>query len=464
MFYALSQRLRALSRHGALKNFKRVADYLTLAGLRLVDAGAGILKDVFLTKAFGLGLFLDAYFVTMGILDIFIGYSQVMGYAVLLPLYNSEVREDRTEEEVLHEQSRLINAFVTYLMIGMLGVAVVTVILHQWIGTLLAPNPMLHKTNYLDLMLLISLPISLLFQSAYAFRVVLIQRARFAWFHLPAIFSTFIFIGTFLLLYPSIGYYAVIWALPLSQIVQFVLYWYALGIRWHFVWRVSSSRKMLELSGPNFLNWLCIYLFIPVDNYFLGFLPSGQLSAFRYAAKITTVLGALTVFSLQMTMIPAITTAGSQQNWPEMRRLFIKGIRESILFSIPLIGLIGLMAPFLIELLFERGAFSARDSEWVILCLQILMFNLPVIGSLMVILRGWESLYLLKSLIVINFIALCLRGILDWVGLHYWGLQGIAWMCVLQSYLMLLMGVGYLFYRMKNCSAKDSAKEEVVQG
>jgi putative peptidoglycan lipid II flippase len=429
------------------KSPKRLKDFLTLSGLRLTDMASGILKDILLTKAFGLGVFMDAYFVTTSCLDMFSGYFQQMGYGILLPFYNEQATTNNTPEAIEREQEQIIVVFLNWLILSMGVIGILILVLYQTFGSLMAPNLMKETDSHLELLLMISLPLSILFQGSYALRIILVQKKRFAYFHLPGILSTLVFIGCLWAMLPQYGYWAVIWALPVSQIFQFVLYWYLLKIRWQLVLKAPFIRKMLLLSLPNTLSWLFFYLFVPIDNYFLTFLPPGDLSSYRFAMKMVTVFSMLTVFSLQMTMVPAIMTAGSQKDFLKMKKLIGKGFFESLLFGIPLIFAVILMAPFLIKLFFERGAFVARNTQQVVFCLQILIWQIPFIGSWMMISRSYNSLFLLKPFMWIGLGALCLRVLFDWWGLRIGGIQGVAWMTVFHYYLLLLIGVGYLLFR-----------------
>lgn len=441
---------------GDLKRFKQFA---TLSGLRFVDAIVGIVKDVFLTRAFGLNAFVDSYFVATGLLDLFAGYYQQMSYGILVTLYNERADESQDSHQINQQQAQIIVIFLNYMILSMGLLAIFMMLQYQWLGSITAPGLIGKKDGYLDVLLMISLPLCMLFQGSSALRVLFLQQKRFAFFHLPGIVSTLVFITVFWIFYPQHGVYSVVWGLPVAQCVQFLMYWFALKIRWEFIFKFPDMRKMLWLSLPNSLSWLFFYLFYPVDNYFLAMLPEGELSAFRYASKITGVLVALTVFSLQMTVVPNLMIAGSQNNIVEMKKLIRKGIRESFLWSIPLIITGIFLAPFAIKVLFERGMFSKEDTELVTLCFQILIFQLPYAGIWMFITRSYNSLYLVKSLMVVAFSAIILRFGMDWMGLHYGGIKGMAWMATAHYYIMLLLGLSVLLYLMKQKESASPALE-----
>ncbi len=308
---------------------KRFRQFGTLSSLRIIDIGTGILKDIIITKSFGLGLFLDAYFVVISYLDMVSRYFQQMGYWVLVPRYNDDENDSKgdakatnKQKEVMSDiQSQHVVAFMNYICLSMVFLAVFVVSFYTWLGPLIAPGLAEEGEEYLNMLLLVTLPISMLFQGSYSLRLLLVQQERFGWFHWPGIISTLFFCLLVWVFNPSMGYKSLIWAMPASQILQFLLYWFALKLKWQPVWKAPYIGKMLKDSAPNILITIFFYLFVPVDNYFLAGLPEGQLSAFRYAGKIITVLGTLSVYSLQITMVPKLMKAGSQKDIPEMKRI-----------------------------------------------------------------------------------------------------------------------------------------------
>jgi putative peptidoglycan lipid II flippase len=418
----------------------RLVGFISLSGLRGVDTALGLIKDIVLTRLLGLGAFLDAYFVTLGLLDVASGFFQQMGYGVLLPLFNEKNSAQATQDQNTQAQQTLVIVFGNYLTLAVLLVAIGEIILSTQIGTWLAPTLQANPNSHLDILLTLLLPLSLLCQSAYALRLLLIQYKRFAWYHWPAIGSTIAFLLMVWGLFPTLGLWAVIWAFPISQVLQLIGYLWALQIPWRWTWHYPELGRMMRYAAPNLAICLVYYLFIPVDNWFLAQLPPGELSAYRYAAKLVTTMGTLTVFSLQMTLIPNLMSAGGQQDSPTMQKLMRQGLLESVLVSLPVIGLGIWLGPWLVKLVFLRGEFTETNARNLTQCFQILVWQLPYIGSWMLVSRAFNSRFWLKPFLVLGVIALSLRIGLDAIGWRWAGMAGIAWMTTLQYYLMLALG------------------------
>lgn len=436
-------------------DLSRLKNYLVLTGFRLLQVITGLMKDMVLTRHLGLGAFVDAYFISTSYLDVFAGYFQQMGYGVLLPLYNKTSQESDSEQEAATRQQKLIVVFMNYALLSMGLMALVMLVLHQTLGAWVAPK--LANTKYLDLFFFLALPVSMLFQGSYALRLVLVQQKRFGYYYFPNIVSAFVFAVGVYALYPALGYRSVLWVLPLSQIVQFVMYWQVLGIRWRWLWQHESLREMIRYALPTTFIILIYYLLVPIDNYFLALLPAGELSAFRYASKIANLISTVSVFGLQMTLVPQLMTLGSQRNLLGMRKLVNKGMLESFLYSLPLI--LGMLfgSSFLIQLLFQRGAFHAHDTRLVSDCLNILILQLPYLGAWMLVSRSFNSLTMFKPFLFLGVLTVLLRGLFDWVGMTRWGVEGIAWMSTVHYYVMLVLGVWLLYAAMRQESIAETA-------
>ena len=442
------------------KDPERIKNYFVVSGLRLLEVGINLVRDIALSTYYGLTTFLDSYFVTLHLSDISKAYFKQMSYGILLPFYNEKASQD--ESTATPEQNDLMVVFLNYMMLGTLIASVIAMFNTHWLANILAPGLSGKPDSFLTELLFIALPLSVLFSTSSALRVVVVQQKKFAFFHLPMIISIVAFILFFLAFKETLGYYAVIWALPLAGLIQYILFFAVLKVKWKFLWRVPETDAILRMLIPYSLTYIFYELMIPVDNYFLSLLPDGELSGFRFANKIVTVISTLTVFSMQITLIPALMLSGSQRNWPEMKKLLGKGVIECVLVSLPIIVLAWFVAPYVVPVIFEHGAFSKQNSELVTFCFKILVLELPYYALWMVLLRCYNSLFLLKPLMWIGVLTLLSRFILDWVGLHYWGITGMAWMYVVQHYLVIAMLVGVLFYLIAQNKVDHLSNQEMA--
>lgn len=417
------------------------------------------LKETSLTSAFGLSLFMDAYVLVNNVLIFTRSYFEQLGYGALIPVYSSLAlgnpssnhTVDPQQSALKHphvvtpEQQELLLVVFNYMMLFATGISAFIAWQHRWISWLMAPTWSGERMDHLLLLVMVVLPCCLLFQMAEMLRTISVQEKRFVLYQVPRILSLSVFIGGFFLLRPALKTGALFIALPVSQLVELVIYALCLHIRWRWQWSTPALKPFLNKLAPVSMTWVIFSLNILVDNFFLSFLPSGEPSAFRYAYVSILIAASLTVVNLQLENLSAINLACLQGHLARMRKLLRETGLQVILWSLPLIAGSIVLAPWLIKLVFQRGAFTAANTLMVAQCFQILILMLPYSALWRVISNCYYTLNLVRSLFVMGLVITLLRAGMEWVGLHLWGMPGIAWMVLGNSYMLLCVLLVFLF-------------------
>jgi putative peptidoglycan lipid II flippase len=119
-----------------------------------------------------------------------------------------------------------------------------------------------------------------------------------------------------------------------------------------------------RLAAP-LLAGLFFSLFIGplVENAFATTVGVGGVSALAYARKIVETLAAILPFTLGLVLLPYSSEMAAGQDQRELSRTLIGALRVLTLLYLPLtVGLVVLREPF-VQLLFERGAFTAVSTQ-----------------------------------------------------------------------------------------------------
>jgi putative peptidoglycan lipid II flippase len=438
--------------------------------LQVFVVGLTFLKEVSLTAVFGLSLFMDAYVLVNNVLIFTRSYFEQLGYGALIPVYSNPTLKaghstppDSSENcggecgPVSAERQEFLNVVFNYTLLFTALVCGVLAWQHQAVASIMAPSWSGERLAYLLLLTWLILPSCLLFQLAEMLRTISVQEKRFVLYQLPRVASLLLFIGGFFLLYPSLQGMALLIALPLSQLAELLIYCVCLGIRWRWIWTSPGLKPFLDKLTPVSLSWGIFSLSILVDNFFLSFLPTGEPSAFRYAYVSILIAASLTVVNLQLEHVAAINIACIEKNLTGMRRLLTSTALQVTLWSLPIIIGSVLLAPWLIKLVFERGAFTAENTRLVAECYRILIVMLPYVALWRAVSNCYYTLNLLRPLLLIGLAMTGLRAAMEWVGLQLWGLPGIAWMVLGNSYLLLFCLLVYLF-RMKDATSDESSR------
>jgi putative peptidoglycan lipid II flippase len=114
---------------------------------------------------------------------------------------------------------------------------------------------------------------------------------------------------------------------------------------------------------PAFLGGLIWQVSPLVDQIFASLLPTGSISALGYALKIVSVFSGIIFTSVGRAVLPYLSRQAASNNMREFKntlRLYswIVGLGTAVLSILMLF-----LAHPIVQILFQRGAFSAEDTE-----------------------------------------------------------------------------------------------------
>ena len=190
--------------------------------------------------------------------------------------------------------------------------------------------------------------------------------------------------------------------------------------RW-YGW-TPELRDVLRSYAPLFASSFVMSGTEFVDQAMAATLPSGSVATLAYGTRIVNVLTALGVTAISMSVLPQFSRMIAKQDWTALRRtlyvygwgLFVLGLMVTVLLVVS--------SRLLIELLLQRGAFSAADT--------ILVSRVQAASALQI------PFYMLSALTVRLLIALRANRFLVWCAV-----QNFAVNITFDYILMKLVGV-----------------------
>jgi putative peptidoglycan lipid II flippase len=114
-----------------------------------------------------------------------------------------------------------------------------------------------------------------------------------------------------------------------------------------------------------------------VDTVMAGHLEPGDVSVLTYSDKICSIFFAVLATSVGTALFPFLADLAAKSRWQELKQKLHHYAFWISLASLPIVGLLYLLAPWLVELLFHRGAFGAQDVERVALVLRCHAVQIP---------------------------------------------------------------------------------------
>lgn len=195
--------------------------------------------------------------------------------------------------------------------------------------------------------------------------------------------------------------------------------------RWSFSLKDPVVTRIGGLLWPVMLVSGLVFLYTVIDFRLASAMAEGSITALNYATRLIQLPQALFVMAVTTAIFPSLSKMAANQRKEEMATLLQKGLRIILLLAVPgTVGLVVINEP-LIELLFQRGAFSAKattmtSSALLFLTIGLIGFclNIPLIRGFYAMQdRHTPLLVGLVSVIVKLLLSICLSAEMQHNGL-----------------------------------------------
>lgn len=163
-----------------------------------------------------------------------------------------------------------------------------------------------------------------------------------------------------------------------------------------------------------------------VDQTMAAWLSAGSVAVLGYSDKLCAIVLAVTAGPAADVLFPHFAELAARRDWDGLRRRLFASAGIIISAALPMTLLLSLFAPWIVGLLFERGAFGPQDTQRVAGVVRFAAFQIPfyILGS--VATRVAVSLQASPLMLVISIGALVLNASLNWLLMRHLGVAGIA--------------------------------------
>ncbi|MGB8690241.1 MAG: lipid II flippase MurJ [Microcoleus sp.] len=123
-----------------------------------------------------------------------------------------------------------------------------------------------------------------------------------------------------------------------------------------------------------------------VDQSMAALLPSGSVASLNYGNRIIALPITISTTALSTAVIPYFSKMVAREDWTSVRHTLKRYMALIWAASIPLTGLIILFSEPIVQVLLQRGSFTARDTQLVAQIQACYAFQIPFyIGSILVV-------------------------------------------------------------------------------
>jgi putative peptidoglycan lipid II flippase len=344
-----------------MKSTKSIIQATTVVtAITLVVKGLGFVEKILLAYFFGTGIEVDAYLIAYSLpFSAFVVLRDVVRASFVPTL----MRTWRTSRQ---EGWRLFSIAGTLLLVLMAGATVVGILAAPPLVSLIAPGFTDEQRALAVRLTRLVMPALLLLGLSTLTTATLHAQKRF---NLPALGDASFRAGPLILLVavggiPAMAVGVVLGALGKLAIETLGLRRHLRRVRLAFDLSFPPVRTVGRLAAP-LLAGLFFSLFIGplVENAFATKMGVGGVSALAYARKIVETLAAILPYTLGLVLLPFSAEMAAGEDQQALARTLTGAVRVLTLIFLPAtIGLLVLREPF-VQLLFERGAFTAASTQ-----------------------------------------------------------------------------------------------------
>ncbi|MBX2998127.1 MAG: murein biosynthesis integral membrane protein MurJ [Caldilineaceae bacterium] len=387
----------------------------------------GLLREMIIGAQFGTSAELDAYLAAFRIPDLL--FQLVAGGALgsaFIPTF-SQMWTEKGEARAWQLFSRVLN-LVTVLLVVLAGLA--AIFAHPLVEGIIAPGfepAQQALTAQLMRWMLIS---TVVFGASGLFMGALNAVQHFA---LPAaapiLYNMAIILGAWLLA-PVYGIYGLVIGVVGGALCHFGIQIPGLvaqkaRYRVDFTWRDPAVREVARLMGPRVLGLFFVQLNFLVNTILASQLAEGSLAALNYAWMLMLLPQGIFAQAIATVAFPTFAAQIAARDQGALLRTLDNTLRTVLFLTLPAaVGLYVLRVP-LIQILLERGNFTAESTTAVAYALQFFALGLIAHALVEIIVRVFYALHNTLTPVIIGVGAMLLNILLSlwWISwLSYGGL------------------------------------------
>ncbi|HBW47515.1 TPA: hypothetical protein DEF17_06235 [bacterium] len=260
---------------------------------------------------------------------------------------------------------------------------------------------------------------------------------KFVWQALTPVIGGIMYLILLIAFGVRFGIKGMAYAATISVFLQAVLLLPLLKNIWKFKITLFNPElhKIFKMLWPLFFSNLFIQLIPLIDRYLASYMAEGSISHLGYAMKLLTLFSIVISGSVSTVLFPRMAAENSRSDIKGFVQTISKGLRFIWLFTAPAI-LIGIaLSNQLVEIVFQRGAFTLENSGAVAGVLRIYLIALggmtlaEITARALYVMGKTRFIAVLKVFQALFYI--CVARVFS----ARWGIYGIASAFVLLNYL-----------------------------
>lgn len=356
---------------------------LVTMGVRVV----AIARELVVAREFGVSNALDAYLMAYAVPGFAVSVVASSLNAALIPTY-IQVRSRKGSDEA----QRLVSTVVVVSSAILIALSLVLAVVIPLVLPAMAPGFSPEKIDLTRRLFYVMLPLVTFTGLATTWAAVLNAGERFALVAVVPILTPMVVMLLVILFAQSWGAYAIaVGALIGSALEATAL---AAMLRRHGIapwpkWSGLSPevRMVIRQYAPAAMSALLMSSALLTDQIMAAGLKTGSVSMLNYGSRLTTLVVSVSALAVGTAVLPYFSRLVAAQDWTGLRAALRVNVAVVFLVSLPVALALSLLARPIIELVLQRGAFTAHDTREVARVQALFALQIPFYGASIVVVR-----------------------------------------------------------------------------
>ena len=379
--------------------------------LFVVSRVLGLLREMVISHQFGTGGDLDAYLAAFRLPDIL--FQLVAGGALasaFIPTFSAHLAHEDDKGAW-----RLASSIINLVFILTSATAVLAALLAPWlVSTIIAPgfDPQRQALTAALMRLMLVTPV--IFGVSGVIMGILNAHQHFLLPALaPILYNSGIILGA-MALAPNMGVKGLavgVVAGALGHVLIQVPGLARYGLRYTPTVGLHdpSVREVGRLMLPRVVGLAAVQINFLVNTILSSGLVAGSLAAINYAWLLMLLPQGVFAQSIATAAFPTFSVQAARGQVDEMRSTLAATLRAILYLALPAaVGLIVLSRP-LVQMIFQRGAFTETSTEMVTWALAFFAFGLPAHAVVEIVVRAFYALHDTKTPVMVGIGAMALN-------------------------------------------------------
>ena len=381
----------------------------------VISRALGLLREMVISHQFGTGGDLDAYLAAFRLPDIL--FQIVAGGALasaFIPTFSAYLAQGREKGAW-----RLASAIINLVLILTTALGFLAALLAPWlVRFIIAPgfDPVRQALTAELMRLLMITPV--IFGVSGVVMGILNARQHFL---LPAMAPIFYNLGIMagaIFLAPSMGVLGLAVGVVAGALGHLLIQLPGLvgqGFRYTITLGLQNPgvREVGRLMLPRMLGLAAVQINFLVNTILASSLVAGSLAAINYAWLLMLLPQGVFAQAVATAAFPTFSTQAARGQRAEMRSTLAATLRAILYLALPAaVGLI-VLRELLVQLIFQRGAFTETSTQMVAWALAFFALGLPAHSVVEIVVRAFYAMHDTKTPVTVGIGAMILNVILS---------------------------------------------------